>query len=131
MDFLINVLFDNAKSYVVYIVLVVVSLIIANIIAQLLEFTHKIKVNKLVNNLIVGKDDTTNRQTTNLLPIYIITGFLGSGKTTLLNNILKSMDHKMKFAVIVNEVGSVSIDHTLIEKNVRGVTIGSGGVLYG
>jgi G3E family GTPase len=119
MELLNSIVFDNVKPYGVYIVLIVVSLFIANIIAQLLEFTHKIKINKLVNNLIVGKGGNTNGKTMNLLPIYIITGFLGSGKTTLLNNILKSMDHKMKFAVVVNEVGSVSIDHTLIEKNVN------------
>ena len=71
-----------------------------------------IKYFKINNNL-----DKNHVSPNSLIPIYIITGFLGSGKTTLLNNILKSPDHNKKFAVIVNEVGSVSIDHTLIEQN--------------
>jgi G3E family GTPase len=43
--------------------------------------------------------------------VYILTGFLGSGKTTLLRNILKQEQEKnRKIAVVMNEVGSVSID---------------------
>jgi len=47
------------------------------------------------------------------LPVTIITGFLGSGKTTLLNRILTSQ-HKLKIAVIVNEIGEIGIDGELI-----------------
>ena len=66
------------------------------------------------------------------IPIYIITGFLGSGKTTLLNHILESPEHKKKFAVVVNEVGSVSIDHTLLEQNMdtgQGIIVMKNGCL--
>ena len=49
-----------------------------------------------------------------VVPVTIITGFLGSGKSTLLNYILTSPDHGLKFAVIENEVGAVSIDHQIL-----------------
>ena len=48
-------------------------------------------------------------------PVLLLTGYLGSGKTTLLNRIL-SNKRGIKFAVIVNDIGEVNIDATLIEK---------------
>jgi G3E family GTPase len=47
------------------------------------------------------------------IPVTVLTGYLGSGKTTLLNRIL-SETHGKRFAVIVNEFGSVGIDNDLI-----------------
>ena len=52
------------------------------------------------------------------IPITIITGFLGTGKTTLLNHILQSQVIE-RFAVLLNDFGSVNIDAGLI-KNVPG-----------
>ncbi len=49
------------------------------------------------------------------IPVLVITGYLGSGKTTLLNNILNNRKG-IKFAVIVNDIGEVNIDASLIQK---------------
>lgn len=51
--------------------------------------------------------------------VYILGGFLGSGKTTLLRNILKQeKEDGRKVAVLLNELGSVSVDSSLIDDNV-------------
>lgn len=49
------------------------------------------------------------------IPVLLLTGYLGSGKTTLVNRIL-SNKKGIKFAVIVNDIGEVNIDASLIEK---------------
>ena len=48
-------------------------------------------------------------------PVLLLTGYLGSGKTTLLNRIL-SNSKGIKFAVIVNDIGEVNIDASLIQQ---------------
>ncbi|MDQ0879206.1 GTP-binding protein [Peribacillus sp. V2I11] len=51
--------------------------------------------------------------------IYILAGFLGAGKTTLLQNIMKEEQaNNRKVAVIMNEMGQVSIDSDAIPENV-------------
>jgi len=59
-------------------------------------------------------------------PATLLTGFLGSGKTMLLNGILA--DPRMRdTAVVVNEFGSVAVDHDLIHEGREGyVTVSSG-----
>ena len=52
---------------------------------------------------------------TKYTPVLLLTGYLGSGKTTLLNRILAN-NQGIKFAVIVNDLGTVNIDASLIEK---------------
>src|SRR5436853_3354576 len=51
--------------------------------------------------------------TTEKIPVTVLTGYLGAGKTTLLNRIL-SEPHGKKYAVIVNEFGEIGIDNELI-----------------
>ncbi len=50
--------------------------------------------------------------------VFILSGFLGSGKTTLLTNLL-TQEKKLgrKVAVVMNELGSVSIDSNAISEN--------------
>ena len=52
---------------------------------------------------------------TSKTPVLLLTGYLGSGKTTLVNRILTN-SRGIKFAVIVNDIGEVNIDASLIQK---------------
>ena len=48
----------------------------------------------------------------NRIPVTLLTGFLGSGKTTLLNHLLSQPQMKDS-AVIINEIGTMGLDHIL------------------
>jgi len=50
------------------------------------------------------------------LPVHVLTGFLGSGKTTWLNRLLRD-EALANTAVIINEFGSVGLDHLLVESS--------------
>ena len=52
-------------------------------------------------------------QSSEQVPVTVLTGFLGAGKTTLLNRILTEQ-HGRRFAVVVNEFGEEGIDNDLV-----------------
>ena len=56
------------------------------------------------------------------IPVNIITGFLGVGKTTAIKHILEKKPKNERWAIIINEFGAVSIDHTAINQQ-DGLTI--------
>jgi G3E family GTPase len=62
------------------------------------------------------------------IPVTIVTGFLGSGKTTLVNHALRApgMAHT---AVIINEFGEISLDHSLVAQSNDAVMVLENGCL--
>ncbi len=63
-----------------------------------------------------------------IIPITIITGFLGSGKTTLINQIL-SQNSNIRFGLIINEFGEVGIDGKILDNPQEEITEISNGCL--
>ncbi|WP_248925878.1 CobW family GTP-binding protein [Paenibacillus hamazuiensis] len=53
------------------------------------------------------------------IPVYVLSGFLGSGKTTLLTGMLDYLKRRgARPAVIMNEIGDVNLDGTLVDDDV-------------
>ena len=51
------------------------------------------------------------------MEVFLITGFLGAGKTTLIRHLLSSeFNAEARVAVIVNEVGEIGIDGSVIDR---------------
>ncbi len=55
-----------------------------------------------------------DKKNTTGVPVILITGYLGSGKTTLMQGILSQ--EKRRVALIVNDMGSINIDASLLGK---------------
>jgi cobalamin biosynthesis protein CobW len=63
------------------------------------------------------------------IPVTVVSGFLGSGKTTLLCGLLERRQER-RLAVLINEIGEISIDGALARVSARAKNAGStsGGV---
>jgi G3E family GTPase len=55
------------------------------------------------------------------IPVTVVSGFLGSGKTTLLCDLLRRRQDR-RLAVLINELGEVSIDGELARGSTRGAS---------
>lgn len=62
------------------------------------------------------------------IPVTLLTGFLGAGKTTLLNQLIRNPDAG-RIAVIMNEFGSIGVDHDLIEASTEETILMQSGCL--
>ncbi|TWU35625.1 putative GTP-binding protein YjiA [Novipirellula aureliae] len=51
------------------------------------------------------------------IPTNVIIGFLGSGKTTAIAKLIDKRPAGEKWSILINEFGTVSIDHALLEAN--------------
>ena len=61
-------------------------------------------------------------ETSRLLPVSVLTGFLGSGKTTVLNHLMQQPEME-RTLVVINEFGEIGIDHDLMVKSTDEVVV--------
>ncbi|MDD4160261.1 MAG: GTP-binding protein [Synergistaceae bacterium] len=48
--------------------------------------------------------------------VFLLSGFLGSGKTTLLKNLLETVPHGQRTAVLMNEFGKAGVDGDVVRR---------------
>src|ERR1700738_1153839 len=91
-----------------------------------------ISLDRIVCHITFGLSRVSSRMSPNesssLVPVTLLTGFLGSGKTTVLNHVLKQPGMAAT-AVIVNEFGEIGLDHLLVERSSEDVVLLSSGCL--
>ena len=57
------------------------------------------------------------------IPTNLIIGFLGSGKTTAITNLIQGRPEGENWSILVNEFGTVSIDHALVDSSKDGIAV--------
>ena len=62
------------------------------------------------------------------IPVFLLTGFLGAGKTTLLNRMMQDPAFQ-DTALIINEFGSIAVDHHLVHKGDEQVMVTTTGCI--
>ena len=53
----------------------------------------------------------------------LIVGFLGSGKTTAISKLIQQRPGGEDWSILINEFGTVSIDHALLGSSFEGVAV--------
>ena len=57
------------------------------------------------------------------VPTNLIVGFLGSGKTTAIAKLIEKRPQGEKWSILVNEFGTVSIDHALVDSHLDEIAV--------
>ncbi|MEE2639757.1 MAG: GTP-binding protein [Planctomycetota bacterium] len=57
------------------------------------------------------------------IPTNMIVGFLGSGKTSAIQNLIDGRPGGESWSILINEFGTVSIDHAMVDSNKEGIEV--------
>ena len=57
------------------------------------------------------------------IPTNLIVGFLGSGKTTAITKLIQQRPAGENWSILINEFGTVSIDHALVDASREGIAV--------